>query len=120
MHVKGIYPGGDGMGPLDASNFPCTRDGREPTEDGPTLTPGETTEITLMGSAVHSGGSCQISITYDQPPTQQSIWKVMKSIEGGCPIQIQGNLPPNPGYGLPPLTYQVTQGLPSGKATIAW
>ncbi|KAF8462935.1 hypothetical protein BDZ91DRAFT_661663 [Kalaharituber pfeilii] len=115
------------MPPLDpsGSNFPCSiTDFSQADGDGPTLSPGQAgPAIKLFGTAVHSGGSCQISITYDQPPNKNSVWKVMKSFQGGCPIDVQGNLP---GGGdpttnaLPALQYTVPAGLPSGKATVAW
>ena len=123
-HLKmvndGTYPGGDGLGPVVKENFPCTRDGGEPEKDGPTLTPGDSAKISLEGTAVHGGGSCQISITYDQPPTEKSVWKVMKSFIGGCPVDNDQNLNPGSTEKLPPLNYQIPRGLPSGKATIAW
>lgn len=126
MNMPGTYRDGDPMPPLkeDGSNFPCsvsnfgTSDG-----EGPTLNPGQGAEVNLAGTAVHSGGSCQISITYDQPPTRNSVWKVMKSFQGGCPVNVNGNLPDagDPTQAaLPSLKYNVPQGLPSGKATIAW
>ena len=98
MLMPGIYLGGDGLGPLepDGSNFPCTSDFSSSEGEAPTLSPGEAAHIQIHSSAVHGGGSCQISITYDQPPNKQSIWKVMKSFEGGCPMVADGNLTPNP------------------------
>lgn len=125
MVNAGAYKTGDNMPPLleDGSNFPCAvPDFGNSDGEGPTLNPGQGGEIRLQGTAVHSGGSCQISITYDQPPTKSSVWKVMKSFQGGCPLKIQGNLPAAPveQSNLPPLTYNVPSDLPSGKATIAW
>ena len=43
---------------------------------------GNTYNITLAGGATHSGGSCQISISYDNGAT----FKVLQSIIGGCPL----------------------------------
>ena len=114
------------MPPLDPTgiDFPCAvSDFGNVDGEGPTLSPGQGGEIKLFGTAVHSGGSCQISITYDQPPNKNSVWKVMKSFQGGCPLDVQGNLPdigdPTTNA-LPALQYTVPQGLPSGKATVAW
>jgi len=126
MNVPGTYKGGDPMPPLDpsGSNFPCAlNDFGSSDGEGPTLNPGQGGEIKLFGTAVHSGGSCQISITYDQPPTKNSVWKVMKSFQGGCPLDVQGNLPDagDPtANALPTLQYTVPDGLPAGKATIGW
>lgn len=130
-HLAMVNPGvyGDGVDPLpplaeNGSNFPCAISSFNADGDGPTLNPGQGAEILLKGTAVHSGGSCQVSITYDQPPTKNSVWKVMKSFEGGCPVQANGNLPDAPGgplnNSLPPLGYTVPDGIPAGKATIAW
>lgn len=46
-------------------------------------------------TAVHGGGSCQLSITYETDPRKQkdpSSWRVIYSIEGGCPTDAPGNL----------------------------
>jgi len=126
LNMPGAYRQGDPLPPLaeDGSNFPCAvTDFSNPEGQGPTYNPGQGGEIRLSGTAVHSGGSCQISITYDQPPTKNSVWKVMKSFQGGCPVDVTGNLPAagDPTQSpLPPLQYTVPDGLPAGKATIAW
>lgn len=121
--MPGYYPGGDGLAPLefDGSNFPCTTtDFTKPNGDGPILKPGDQGEITLHGSATHGGGSCQISITYDQPPNPNSVWKVLRSFQGSCPRKGEGNLAANPANPLPKLFYDVPKGLHDGAATIAW
>lgn len=126
MVNPGVYTGGDPLPPLaeDGSNFPCAVSSFSSDGEGPTLNPGQGGEILLKGTAVHSGGSCQVSITYDQPPNKNSAWKVMKSFQGGCPIEVNGNLQVPAGGPLaniiPPLGYTVPTGLPAGKATIAW
>jgi len=127
MINPGVYRQGDPLPPLavDGSNFPCAVTDFSTSEgEGPTLNPGQGADIKLAGTVVHSGGSCQISITYDQPPTKNSVWKVMKSFQGACPVEANGNLPIPPSGPLsnilPPLAYTVPAGLPAGKATIAW
>lgn len=65
--------------------------------------PGDTYNITLAGSATHGGGSCQISLSYNNGVT----FKVIKSIIGGCPIE---------------RTYDFTvpSSAPGGQALLAW
>ena len=69
----------------DGSNFPCKlyhEDfGTSPAGD-PTATwaAGSPQKITLDGEATHNGGSCQLSLSYDQGKT----FRVIKSIEGSC------------------------------------
>jgi hypothetical protein len=113
-------------GPLleDGSNFPCKYTGPETYSGGPvnTYAKGATATLETIGSAVHGGGSCQISITYDTQPTKDSVWKVIHSIEGGCPARNQaGNLPANADFENPD-TYQFTipEDIPSGQGVIAW
>lgn len=127
MANPGTYRDGDPLPPLaeDGSNFPCAVSSFANSDgEGPTLNPGQSAQIMLQGTAVHSGGSCQVSITYDQPPNKNSVWKVMKSYEGGCPVNVNGNLPNAPGgplsNNLPPLGYTVPTDIPAGKATVAW
>lgn len=131
LGVPGTYLSGhDNLPPLqdDGSNYPCGVTSFDQTlenSEGPVLTPGGQGSIQLFGIAVHGGGSCQVSITYDQPPTKNSVWKVLRSYEGGCPIDTPGNLPQTSDSDflsnkLPELDYTVPVDLPTGKATIAW
>jgi len=124
LKMPGTYQSDDNMPPLneDGSNFPCAVTDFSRASEGPTYNPGQTADIRLFGSAVHGGGSCQISITYDQPPTKNSVWKVMKSFQEGCPMYADGNLnvPDHTNHALDILHYTVPNNLPAGKATIAW
>jgi hypothetical protein len=105
--------------PLDksGSNFPCkgvAYTGVEPNQ----FPAGSTQTLSFVGTAVHAGGSCQLSVTTDAAPTKDSVWKVIKSIEGGCPAKDQiGNLEgSNPGY-----TYDFTvPEIAEGAYTFAW
>ncbi|KAF8425477.1 hypothetical protein EV426DRAFT_47307 [Tirmania nivea] len=111
------------LSPLDPSghNYPCyVLTGSE--GELPVYAPGSQQEIGLQGSAVHGGGSCQISITYDNPPNKNSVFKVIKSFEGGCPgsQDTYQNLPANPENILPPLPYTIPTDIPSGVAVVAW
>jgi hypothetical protein len=114
-------------GPLaaDGSNFPCKYSGPDTYSGGQvnSYPLGSTQTLQTIGSAVHGGGSCQISITYDTAPTKDSVWKVIHSIEGGCPSRGQsGNLPANSATFENPDTYEFTvpDNIPTGKGTIAW
>ncbi|KID87929.1 glycoside hydrolase [Metarhizium guizhouense ARSEF 977] len=113
-------------GPLDASgsNFPCKNADysvRPVTEN--VYAQGSTQTLEFIGSAVHGGGSCQVSLTTDLEPTKNSVWKVIKSIEGGCPAKDQtGNLEGGSATGKVPYTYdfQISEQLGAGNYTIAW
>lgn len=68
----------------NGSNFPCKgyqNDGfSQPTE---TYTAGSMYNISLAGTVTHGGGSCQISLSYDNGGT----FRVIKSMIGGCPLE---------------------------------
>lgn len=108
----------------DGSDYPCKqRPGVYDAQGANNVMPlGSTQELSFTGSAVHGGGSCQISITYDKEPTKNSIFKVIHSIIGGCPAKgIQGNLPSDPnGSGASKYNFKIPEDLPTGEATIAW
>lgn len=112
--------------PLDASgsDFPCKqRDGVYDAQGASNVyAQGSTQKLSFVGTAVHGGGSCQISVTTDLAPDANSVWKVIKSIEGGCPAQGQaGNLGDN-ANAVDPYTYDFTipDELVSGNYTLAW
>ena len=70
----------------DTSNFPCKgyqTDVPSISQAVTTLTAGQQTTVTLAGSAVHGGGSCQFSLSYDNAKT----FGVIHSVIGGCPLQ---------------------------------
>ncbi|OTB05772.1 hypothetical protein M426DRAFT_72629 [Hypoxylon sp. CI-4A] len=112
--------------PLDASgsDFPCK------FGNGYSATGGETNSYALgskqtlkfQGGATHGGGSCQVSITYDEAPTADSKWKVIHSIEGGCPAKdTAGNIGEDASAADPyTYAYTIPSDIPAGKATIAW
>ncbi|CCX04980.1 hypothetical protein FPQ18DRAFT_283928 [Pyronema domesticum] len=119
----------DSMSPEapDGSTFPCQGGVAESTASR-TYQAGGSGTLQLHGTAVHGGGSGQMVITYDFPPTKDSVWRVMQSWEGNHPIQcLEGNLQDCfPGtavsadHPLPPLQFAIPSGLPSGKAVVAW
>lgn len=112
-------------GPITSDNFPCQ------AQSGTTYS-GTTTDMELgsdqplefQGQSVHGGGSCQVSITYDESPTSSSTWKVITSIEGGCVARdTEGNLGDDTSAtAADPYTYNFTipDNIPTGKAVLAW
>ncbi|ETI21120.1 hypothetical protein G647_07464 [Cladophialophora carrionii CBS 160.54] len=68
----------------DGSNFPCKNyqnyTGGYVTKA--TYLSGGTYDMWLNGTADHDGGSCQLSLSYDNGQT----FKVIKSMIGGCPL----------------------------------
>jgi hypothetical protein len=108
----------------DGSDFPCKqRTGVYAAEGASnTLALGSTQKLAFVGSAVHGGGSCQISITYDTAPTKSSVFKVIHSIEGGCPMKgVTGNNGDDANQVDPDTyTFPVPSSLPTGTATLAW
>ncbi|KAF7887162.1 uncharacterized protein EAF02_003809 [Botrytis sinoallii] len=111
--------------PLEASgaDFPCKqRDGVYKVTTQNTMELGGSYDLAFKGSAVHGGGSCQVSITYDETPSASSSFKVIHSIVGGCPMKnVAGNNGDNKDA-VNPDTYNFTipSTLPAGKATLAW
>ncbi|TQS34746.1 hypothetical protein Golomagni_04860 [Golovinomyces magnicellulatus] len=110
-------------GPLkeDGSDFPC-KFGYEAEGANNIMPLGSKQELAFIGGATHGGGSCQISITYDTAPTAKSVFKVIHSIEGGCPARnVAGNIGSSSTtddpdtYGFP-----VPENLPTGNAVLAW
>ncbi|KAL9573790.1 hypothetical protein ACKAV7_002334 [Fusarium commune] len=109
--------------PLDASgaNFPC----KGAVNDGSVnnvYKQGSTQQLSFTGQAVHGGGSCQVSLTTDKNPTKDSVWKVIKSIEGGCPSRTAtGNLGDNAKAENPDkYDFTIPEELAAGEYTLAW
>lgn len=130
--IAGTFP----KDPLDpsGSNFPChgvplPNSGGQSMEAGST----QTLSFELAGganTAVHGGGSCQISITYETDPAKQkdpSNWKVIYSMLGGCPADTVGNLnsakactSENEGDCVNEYPFTIPKGVKSGHAILAW
>jgi hypothetical protein len=109
----------------DGSNFPCKAHTSNPpptTAGTPNnMAIGQPQTLSFTGSAVHGGGSCQISLTTDKQPTKDSKWMVIHSIVGGCPANVEGNLPADPnGNGASTFQYSIPQGITPGDYTLAW
>ncbi|KAF1958905.1 hypothetical protein CC80DRAFT_490669 [Byssothecium circinans] len=93
-----------------AAQFPCKAQNGFTVTKMNAMKVGEKQQISFTGSAVHGGGSCQLSYTQDTTPTANSKFKVIKSIEGGCP-GVEG--PKDFDFTLP-------ESIPNGKGTFAW
>ncbi|KAL1615962.1 hypothetical protein SLS56_011610 [Neofusicoccum ribis] len=91
----------------DGSDFPCKgldqASGSVPSSA--TYQAGQTYNTTIDGYASHNGGSCQLSLSYDNGKT----WKVIKSMIGGCPTQ-----------GSSSYDFTIPMTAPSGTALFAW
>lgn len=110
-----------------ASNYPCKSspgsttvyDFSFPRTQMPL---GSNYSLELKGQAVHGGGSCQISLSKDLAPTAQSTFKVIHSIEGGCPVRnTAGNLGSDASAIDPDhYEFEIPAGLEPGDYTFAW
>lgn len=78
--------------PLGKFPFPC-QGVFDVVENNP-ITAGTLQTVKVDGGAQHGGGSCQFSLTYENPPpADKSKWKTIYTIIGGCPASAAGNLP---------------------------
>ncbi|KAH8658366.1 hypothetical protein BX600DRAFT_469031 [Xylariales sp. PMI_506] len=123
-HITLAYPtpwGGDQLttSPLEStgSNYPCqqtsdTTTFYDSTGITNTLTIGGEETVSFSGSASHGGGSCQLALTSDVPPTASSSWQVMVSIMGGCPS--------TGASGTDNYTYTVPSSFTPGDYSFAW
>lgn len=94
-------PGSAIKPPLDASgsDFPC-HNAVLPSSGGQSMAAGSQQLLSWdtgngTNTAVHGGGSCQISLTYETDAAKQkdpSNWFVIYSVEEGCPSNTLGNL----------------------------
>ncbi|KAJ5995102.1 CAZyme family AA11 [Penicillium waksmanii] len=102
----------------DGSDFPCKLRSNtfEVTKEN-IIAQGASQQLTFEGSAVHGGGSCQISLTTDREPTKDSEWKVIQSYEGGCPAKADGNLSGNDDS---VFHFDMPSDIEAGKYTLAW
>lgn len=124
-------------------NFPCQAGDRTDWDEAEgasnPMKIGESNLLNFTGSAVHGGGSCQLSVTYDfPPPADKSKWKVIHSFVGSCPAQAAGNLETlsiTDAQGRPESAlctgsetteclkqfyFDLPDGLKNGNATLAW
>ncbi|RAL02226.1 uncharacterized protein BO80DRAFT_424144 [Aspergillus ibericus CBS 121593] len=85
------------------SDFPCKGYAKDPFRSVATYSPGGEYDLELQGSATHDGGSCQISLSYDQGENFQ----VIHSMLGGCPLTES-------------YKFTIPADAPSGDALLTW
>lgn len=96
--------------PITAEQFPCKSQNGFTVSTMNSMAVGETQKLSFKGTAVHGGGSCQLSYTQDTEPTADSQFKVIMSIEGGCPGV----------EGVNEYDFTLPDSIPNGKGTFAW
>lgn len=118
-----IVTGGSGAGtppdtsPLQASgsDYPCKIPSGGSLGGSPSNTAavGSTIPMSFKGTAVHNGGSCQVSLTKDTASSlsANSQFKVIYSILGGCP----GTSGATTTYNVP-----IPEDVPAGDYVYAW
>ncbi|TKA68920.1 hypothetical protein B0A49_05896 [Cryomyces minteri] len=99
----------------EGSDFPCKqRTGVYDITTMNNMAVGAPQTLSFKGSASHSGGSCQLSVSLDKEPTAKSTFKVIQSYVGGCPTTTGDN------GGSNSFNFSMPQGMPNGVATLAW
>lgn len=125
---SGVPDNGPLIGPgKGISNYPCkSSPGSTTVYDfsfpRTQLPLGSNYSLELKGQAVHGGGSCQISLSKDLAPDAQSSFKVIYSIEGGCPARnTAGNLGGDASAIDPDhYNFEIPSDLEPGDYTFAW
>jgi hypothetical protein len=97
-------------GPLNDQQWPCKHNLGYTVSKINTMAVGQKQTLEFKGSAVHGGGSCQLSVTTDTEPTAKSVFKVIQSMEGACPGVDQAEK----------FDFELPASIPNGKATFAW
>lgn len=103
--------------PLTSSNYPCKVTSDPATfysQEGidNTYAAGSVQTLSFKGSAVHGGGSCQLAITSDMQPSADTDWRVILSIESGCPS--------TDGSSVGTYNWTVPEDLAAGQYSFAW
>ncbi|KAF2668919.1 hypothetical protein BT63DRAFT_424648 [Microthyrium microscopicum] len=84
--------------PISGAQFPCQQGVAGNYGTGPfaPVAAGQNTNMSFTGSAVHGGGSCQVSLfklgADNKVSDDPNDWKVIKTIIGGCPATAAGNV----------------------------
>ncbi|KAE8149933.1 endoglucanase [Aspergillus avenaceus] len=96
----------DNTSPINpnGANFPCRGHHKTtPWRTVATYTAGQRDSMSLAPGVMHRGGSCQISLSYDNGNT----FRVIQSYIGGCPLKLDWN-------------FEIPAVAPEGKALFAW
>ncbi|OTB09666.1 hypothetical protein M426DRAFT_34279, partial [Hypoxylon sp. CI-4A] len=112
----------------DGSDFPCKMPpGASLVADGApaVMAIGEKKTVSFFGQAVHGGGSCQFSLagpvtdgSWSSYPLKDARWRVIHSIEGGCPARHQkGNLD---GPNQDSYPFRIPEGIEPGDYIFSW
>jgi hypothetical protein len=111
------------LNPTTGADFPCKSGNAKFNRQGVTsMAQGSSQKLSFTGGATHGGGSCQVSLSADLVPTKNSVFKVIHSIEGGCPARkADGNIGGD-ASAADPDSYQFTipKDLAAGDYTLAW
>ena len=128
------FAGGD-QNPLaeNGVDFPCGKDkiNRYPVSEINAWKAGSIQYISFLGTAIHSGGSCQFAFSTDANPSAESKWNVIHSVIGGCPMSIPDGVSANADvfFGIPasaswpipdPIPVKIPEDIPNGRLTFAW
>lgn len=91
--------------PLNASgkNYPCKGYHTDPFNSQEFYVPGSSYEMKIEGGSPHRGGSCQLSLSYDQGQS----FRVIQSMIGGCGFNKTWE-------------FEIPQEAPPGNALFAW
>lgn len=94
----------------DGSDFPCMNSSYKITAMNK-IPVNEPVLLSFKGQANHMGGTCQLSISMDEEPDAQSVFKVIQTFQGACP----------PKDTEPGLTFNIPKEFPTTKrATLQW
>jgi hypothetical protein len=99
----------------DGSDYPCKASPDNPSSYSISamnnIPVDSAVALTFDGSAVHGGGTCQLSISLDKEPTKDSVFKVIQTYQGSsCPSATGGG-----------LTFNIPKDFPNAeRATLAW
>ena len=92
------------------SDYPCKKSSYKITAMNK-IPVNEAVLLDFKGTAIHNGGTCQLSISLDEEPNRESTFKVIQTFEGGCPTA----------EGAGGLTFDIPKEFPTTKrATLAW